>query len=283
MEAIDLLLSPYEQSPPLVTHQALGSCTHWGGDGHWGEAGAGAWGQQLKLSPSTAGLRCSATAGNYSFSKFSLTGWWKTRFISQSFSCFLVLAESHTGFAGILPPSSLLWDRFCVLSAPAALLLSKAHASDGSSYVSPLVVVFSSELLKVWGKDAVKGNDNPPARPMRGAAGAWQTVFLLKSLRKPVTYVSIWSVEQICMGRATFVTLLLPPQLRAGPLILCAQQPQPPRRSLTLPVPQPVLPRSPWELSRAHKTSRAAAHTFLHAAGLSWGGASPRRPSLPAS
>ena len=40
MEAIDLLLSPYEQSPLLLTHQAtsfvaaLVSCTHRGGDGH---------------------------------------------------------------------------------------------------------------------------------------------------------------------------------------------------------------------------------------------------------
>ena len=75
--------------------------------------------QQLKLSPSTAGLRSSLTAGNYSFSTFSVTGRWKTRFTSWRFSCFLLLAESHTRFAGILPSSSPLWDRFFVSSEPA--------------------------------------------------------------------------------------------------------------------------------------------------------------------
>lgn len=49
-----------------------------------------------------------------------------------------------------------------------------------------------------------------------------------KSLRRCVTYVSLWSIELICMGKATFVTLWLPPQVQVVPLIPHAQQQWPP-------------------------------------------------------
>lgn len=153
METVALLLSPYEQSPPLVTHQATSAVGVVRGavtitDG---EDGGGA--QVLSRGAAAAETAPLALLG-FGFplqleTILSLTGRWKTRFISQRFSCFLVLAESHTCFAGILPSSSPLRDRFFVLSVPAVLLPSKAHASDGSSYVSPLVVVFSSKIFKV--------------------------------------------------------------------------------------------------------------------------------------
>lgn len=220
--------------------------------------------QKPKLSPSTAGLWLSRTAGNYSLPNFSLTGRW--RHISLRLSVPGCLPH----FAGILP-SSLLWDRLFVLSVSAMLLPSKAHSNK-----QQLCLSFGG-VFPVWAFQGVRKGccqriSYSSSKTKRGTAGAWWTVFLLGCFQTPQKahdLLSVWSVEQIWMGRAIFVTLLL------SPLIPQAQQWRPPNTGDNLAhSPAGLHPSPAGEAFQAHGTSHGAGHTFLHAAGKSQVGTS---------
>lgn len=75
-----------------------------------------------------------------------------------------------------------------------------------------------------------------------------------------MTYVRGQSVEQIYTGKATFATLLLPPQT-FGPT--CPAEMGTQCRSQACPLPREVFPGAPCEASQAHDTNCGAAHTAV--------------------
>lgn len=116
VEALDLLGSRWTISPTCHPpgHQCRGCRGFLAALGWWRslmvklvlepKSLAGGQQQQLKLSPSTAGLQFPLTAGNNSFSKFPLTGRWKTHFISWRLCCSVCLLRATLALRASSPP-----------------------------------------------------------------------------------------------------------------------------------------------------------------------------------